>query len=136
MFRKDVIEIVAYLLQRTHTTHAQLEALLACSLPDGLHSATDDQLMQAYAHLLALGNTMQAQRRRIFAKMRSICGIPAHQHLDPAAVWAYLKNIVGLKLPPNAANLNDLDTQTLRQANAKLDAIERKLRQPRRGGGM
>jgi hypothetical protein len=49
-------------------------------------------------------------------------------------VWAYLKNIVGLKLPPNAANLNDLDTQTLRQANAKLDAIERKLRQPRRGG--
>lgn len=126
--RAAVMKRLKWLIWATNRTAAQVNEYVqhySKGAATKVHEMNDYSLSALYGYLESLNNSLNAQRRRIFSKVRSINNIPSEESITEADVMSYLERVVGLHIA-EGQRLNSFDSEALHLINTKLDAIEKK----------
>jgi hypothetical protein len=114
-----------YLISETKLDKNAIVKVFSSGKTESFSEMTEEQQLDAIAHLQQCCSKMSEQRRRIFSRVRQIKLIHKDDKLSEADVLRYIKNIKGLELR-EVSRLNDYTKVELWQINRKLDAIKPK----------
>jgi hypothetical protein len=116
-----------YLLQVTLSFEQKAELVSKYTSQRTCHSSemSEEECEVLISELQELANTMDKQRKRIFAKIRAITGTHAHDKLSEATILSYLNQIKNLTVQKKT-RLSDYDSAELKLINKQLDCIKEK----------
>ncbi len=114
-----------YLISETKLNKSAIVRVFSCGKTESFTAMTEEQQLDAIAHLQECSKKMNKQCRRIFSRIRQIKLIHSDDKLSEADVIKYINNIIGLSVR-KVTRLNEYTKDEIWQINRKLDAIKPK----------